>query len=161
VYLSIYLIKYLFTYLWQKLKSNVVIYMNKKIHSSSNKHVKSICNHIFYKVVWWFNGQSIGVEPRRLRLNSPYQYILCEICVFWGVTLYYFPKVCMFECIPHQTLKKFHTILHIVLEYNIGKILKIYSSFHFIKWEIGIYLWKRMYLCIQKHKYIPNNFEPC
>jgi len=24
---------------------------------------------------------------------------------------------------------------------------------HFIKWEIGIYLWKRMYLFVQKHKY--------
>jgi hypothetical protein len=32
---------------------------------------------LFYKVVEWFDGQNIGVEPRRLRFNSLYQHILC------------------------------------------------------------------------------------
>ncbi len=27
-----------------------------------------------------------------------------------------------------------------------------------MKWEIGVYLCKRMYLCIQKHKYTPRIF---
>ncbi len=26
---------------------------------------------------------------------------------FWGVTLYYFPRMCMFECIPLQTFERF------------------------------------------------------
>jgi len=46
----------------------------------------------------------------------------------WAVILYYFLGVCIFECIPPQTceillLKEFHNILHIMLEYNLGKIL--------------------------------------
>ncbi len=40
----------------------------------------------------------------------------------WGVTLYYFLGVCMFECIPCQTFqKKFTIFLYIMLKYNRGK----------------------------------------
>jgi hypothetical protein len=43
----------------------------------------------------------------------------------WGVTLYYFLGVCMFECIPPQTFQKnFIIFLHIMLKYNISKILE-------------------------------------
>jgi len=37
-----------------------------------------------------------------------------------------------------KLLKEFH----IMLEYNLGKILEKKNSFRFIKQEVGIYLWK-------------------
>jgi len=37
---------------------------------------------LFYKVIGWFDGQDIGVEPRRPRSNPFYQHILCGICIF-------------------------------------------------------------------------------
>jgi hypothetical protein len=37
---------------------------------------------LFYKVMEWFDGQDIGVEPKRTRFGPLYQYILCEICIF-------------------------------------------------------------------------------
>ncbi len=42
----------------------------------------------------------------------------------WGVILYYFLGVCIFECIPTQTFERISQyILHIMLKYNLGKIL--------------------------------------
>jgi hypothetical protein len=43
---------------------------------------------LFYKMVWWFDGQNIGVEPRKPKLNPLYQHILCEICIFVYIPLY-------------------------------------------------------------------------
>jgi len=40
---------------------------------------------LFYKVVRWFDGQNIGVEPRKPRFNPFYQYILCGICTFINI----------------------------------------------------------------------------
>ncbi len=37
---------------------------------------------LFYKMVGWFDGKDISVEPRRPRLNSLYEHILFEICMF-------------------------------------------------------------------------------
>jgi hypothetical protein len=37
---------------------------------------------LFYKMVWWFDGQNIGVKPRRPKFNPLYQHILCGICIF-------------------------------------------------------------------------------
>jgi hypothetical protein len=37
---------------------------------------------LFYKMVWWFDGQDIGVEPKRPKFNPLYQHILCEIYIF-------------------------------------------------------------------------------
>ncbi len=45
---------------------------------------------LFYKVMGWFDGQDIGVEPRRPRFNSLYQHILCEVCIF-----VYIPRTCV------------------------------------------------------------------
>jgi hypothetical protein len=45
---------------------------------------------LFYKMMWWFDGQDIGVEPRRPRFNPPYQYISCGICIF-----VYIPCTCV------------------------------------------------------------------
>jgi hypothetical protein len=41
---------------------------------------------LFYKVVRWFDGQDIGVEPRKPRFNPLYQHILCGICIFVYIT---------------------------------------------------------------------------
>jgi hypothetical protein len=40
---------------------------------------------LFYKVVRWFDGQDIGVEPRRPRFNPLYQHVLCGICIFISI----------------------------------------------------------------------------
>jgi hypothetical protein len=45
---------------------------------------------LFYKVLGWFDGQNIGVEPRRPRFNPLYQHILCGICTF-----VFIPYTCM------------------------------------------------------------------
>ncbi len=37
---------------------------------------------LFYKMVSWFDGQDIGVEPKRPRFNPHYQHILCGVCIF-------------------------------------------------------------------------------
>jgi hypothetical protein len=39
---------------------------------------------LFYKVMGWFDGQNIGVEPRRLRFNPPYV-LLCGVCIFLNI----------------------------------------------------------------------------
>ncbi len=58
----------------------------------------------------------------------------------WDVTLYYFLGVCMFECIPPQTFEKISQyFLHIMLKYDLGKILEKNISFQFIMWEIEVY----------------------
>jgi len=51
--------------------------------------------------------------------------------------------------------KQFTIFLHIMLKYNLSKILLKNYSFHFIKWEIEIYLWKQMLCtCVLKNKNI-------
>jgi hypothetical protein len=45
---------------------------------------------LFYKVVGWFDGWDIAVEPRRSKFNSFYQHILCEVCIF-----VYIPYTCV------------------------------------------------------------------
>jgi len=45
---------------------------------------------LFCKVVWWFDGQCIGVDPKNPRFNPSYQHILCGICIF-----VYIPYTCV------------------------------------------------------------------
>jgi hypothetical protein len=45
---------------------------------------------LFYKVMKWFDGQDIGVEPRRPRFNSLNQHILYGVCIF-----VYIPCTCV------------------------------------------------------------------
>jgi len=44
---------------------------------------------LFYKVMGWFDGQNIGVEPRKPRFNSLYRNILCEVCIFIYIYILY------------------------------------------------------------------------
>ncbi len=57
------------------------------------------------------------------------------------VTLYYFPKNVHVWMYPTSNFwKNFILLLHIMLGYNLNKILeKETISFHFIMWEIGVY----------------------
>jgi hypothetical protein len=43
---------------------------------------------LFYKVVWWFDGQDIGVEANRPLFNPFYQHILCGVCIFIHIYIY-------------------------------------------------------------------------
>jgi hypothetical protein len=56
-----------------------------------------------------------------------------------------------------SNLRKIFTIfLHIMLKYNLRKILEK-KLFHFIKWEIGVFMKTNvMYLCTKKHEYTPK-----
>jgi hypothetical protein len=45
---------------------------------------------LFYKMMGWFDGQDIGVEPRKSRFISLYQHILCGVCIF-----IYLPCTCV------------------------------------------------------------------
>ncbi len=47
-------------------------------------------NILFYKVMWWFDGQDIGVEPRKSRFNPPYQHMSFGVCIF-----IYIPYTCV------------------------------------------------------------------
>jgi hypothetical protein len=71
----------------------------------------------------------------------------------WGVTLYYFLKMCMFEYITFQTFERFSQYFCI---YNLSKKIKLNCFISFYKmrdWSIFVKT-NVMYLCIQKHKYI-------
>jgi hypothetical protein len=45
---------------------------------------------VFYKVMGWFDGQDISMEPKRPRINPLYQHILCGVCIFL-----YIPCTCL------------------------------------------------------------------
>jgi hypothetical protein len=46
----------------------------------------------------------------------------------------YFPKVCMFDCVPPQTLKEFHNIFVFYVRMQLKQdIKKKATSSHFIK----------------------------
>jgi hypothetical protein len=45
---------------------------------------------LVYKVMGWFDGEHISVEPRKPKLNSFYRNILCGVFIF-----VYIPCTCM------------------------------------------------------------------
>jgi hypothetical protein len=45
---------------------------------------------LFYKVMGWFDGQDIGVEPKTPRFKPLYQHILYGVCIF-----VYIPCTCV------------------------------------------------------------------
>jgi hypothetical protein len=56
--------------------------LTKKFMEVQGYMLNSFGIMLFYKVVGWFDGQDIGVEPRKTRFNFLYQHILCGICIF-------------------------------------------------------------------------------
>jgi len=45
---------------------------------------------LFYKMLWWFDGQDIDVKQKKPKFNPPYQHILCGVCIF-----IYIPCTCV------------------------------------------------------------------
>jgi hypothetical protein len=74
----------------KKIEVQMLYTFTKKIIEVQGNMLNPFGIILFYKVVWWFDGQDIGVEPRRPRFNPPYQHILCEICTF-----IYIPCACV------------------------------------------------------------------
>ncbi len=80
----------------------------------------------------------------------------------WGVTLYYFPKVCMLSVSHLKFFKEFHNFFAYYIRIQPRKDIKNeIISFHFIKWEIIVYLWKYMQCtCVFRNTNIlKNNFN--
>jgi len=73
VYLPIYLVRYL---LMKKIKIQMLLLyiLTKKLLK-----LKNLLNPfgiiLFYKMVWWFDGQNISVKPKKPRSNFLYQYM--------------------------------------------------------------------------------------
>jgi hypothetical protein len=40
---------------------------------------------LLYKMMGWFDGQNIGVEPKKPKFNPFYQHILCGVCIFINI----------------------------------------------------------------------------
>jgi hypothetical protein len=59
--------------------------------------------------------------------------------------LYYFPRMCLLELSHLKLLKYFHNNFPYDVKIHLRQDIKKENIlFHFIKWEIGIYLWKQM-----------------
>jgi hypothetical protein len=84
VYLLIYVVRYLLTYLlkFELLTKHFIEIQGNLLNAFGIIH--------FYKMVWWFDGQDIGLEQMRQRFNLPYQHRLCGICIF-----VYIPYTCV------------------------------------------------------------------
>jgi hypothetical protein len=62
VHLAIYLVRYLFM---KKIEIQMLLYtLMKKFIKIQGNVLNAFDIILFYKVVWWFDGQKIGVEPR-------------------------------------------------------------------------------------------------
>jgi hypothetical protein len=74
--------------LTKKIEIQMLLYtLTKKINGYMSNPFDII---LFYKVVGWFDGQDIDVEPMSPRFNPLYQHILCGICIF-----VYIPCTCV------------------------------------------------------------------
>ncbi len=86
--LFIHLPIYLHIYLPSQVPTNLLIKkmslctLTKKFMEVQRYMLNPFGIILFYKVVQWFDGQNIGVEPKKPRFNSFYQHILCGIYIF-------------------------------------------------------------------------------
>jgi hypothetical protein len=75
----------------KKIEVQMLLYILTKKFIEVQQNMLNVFGIIlFYNVVWWFDGQNIGVEPRRPRCNPIYQHILCGVCIF-----VYIPCTCL------------------------------------------------------------------
>jgi hypothetical protein len=64
----------------KKIEIEILLYaLTKKIMELQGYMLNPFGIILFYKVVEWFDGKDIGVDPR---FNSRYNHILCGICIF-------------------------------------------------------------------------------
>jgi hypothetical protein len=67
----------------KKIEVQMFLYtLTKKFMEVEGNMLNAFGIILFYKVVWWFDGQDISVEPRRPRFNPLYEHILCGIHLF-------------------------------------------------------------------------------
>jgi hypothetical protein len=66
-----------------KIEIQMLLYTMTKQFMEVQGYLLNPCGIIsFCKVVGWFDGQNIDVEPRQPRFNSLYQHIPCGVCIF-------------------------------------------------------------------------------
>jgi len=71
----------------KKIEVQKLLYTLTKTFMEVQGYMLNPCGIIlFYKVVGCFDGQDIGVEPRRPSFNSLYWHILCGVCIFVYIT---------------------------------------------------------------------------
>jgi hypothetical protein len=79
----------------KKIEAQMLLYtLTKQFMEVQGNKLNAFGIILFYKVVGWFHGQNIGVEPKRLMFNLFYQHILCEVCIF-----VYISCTCACKCI--------------------------------------------------------------
>jgi hypothetical protein len=75
----------------KKIEIEMLLYtLTKKFMEVQGNMLNPFGIILFYKVIGWFDGQDIGVEPRRPKSNPLYQHTLCGICIF-----VYIPCTCV------------------------------------------------------------------
>ncbi len=62
---------------------------------------------LFYKVVGWFDGQNIGVEPRRPRFNPLYR-----IYIMWNMYIHIYT---LYMCVNSQYLARLWIVRYEVM----------------------------------------------
>jgi hypothetical protein len=67
----------------KNIEVQMLLYTLTKIYMEVQRNMLNLFGIIlFYKVVWWFNGQNIGLEPRKPRFNPPtYSYIMWNVYI--------------------------------------------------------------------------------
>jgi hypothetical protein len=67
----------------KKIEVQILLYtLTKQFKEVQGNMLHAFGIILFYKVMGWFHGQDIGVEPKRPRFNPFYQHILCEVCIY-------------------------------------------------------------------------------
>jgi hypothetical protein len=57
----------------KKNKAQMLLYtLTKKFIKIQKTMLNAFGIILFYKMMWWFDGQNIGVEPKRPRFNPSY-----------------------------------------------------------------------------------------
>jgi hypothetical protein len=57
----------------KKIEVQMLLYtLTKKFIEIQGNMLNAFGIILFYKLVWWFDGQDIGVEPKRSSFNSLY-----------------------------------------------------------------------------------------
>jgi hypothetical protein len=75
----------------KKVEIQMLLYtLTKKFIEVQGNMLNPLGIILFYKVMWWFDGQGIGVELKKPRFNPLYQHTFCGVHVF-----IYIPCTCV------------------------------------------------------------------
>jgi len=74
----------------KKIEVQMLLYtLIKKFNEIQENMLNAIGIMLLYKMMGWFNGQNIGVKPRRPKFNPLYQHILYGVCIFINISCVY------------------------------------------------------------------------